>query len=128
VTAVDSGSRAAGASRRTGARHPSRTRADSPRLTAGIAALVLAAAGTFVVLDYGAAHESLPTLRERRWGILTLLLIAAAGWIFTAVFAALRIRHVRRIARRCRLEHLANAWTPTVSQAPDSSPPPTGAV
>jgi hypothetical protein len=95
---------------------------------AGIAALVSAAPIVFVVLDTGAARESIVALQERRWGILALPLIAAASWIFALVFVAMRIRHVRRIARRCRLEGLANAWMTTVSQAPDTSPRRTGAA
>lgn len=99
-----------------------RTRARDPRSRACSAAVALAVPAGFGVLEDGAGRGSHLASHGWPWAVVALLLIASTTWVFALVILAVRIHHVRRIARRCRLENLATAWIGAPSQ-PTNTPP-----
>lgn len=102
------------------ARSP-RIRAGLTRVLAGVAVLAVTAALVFVAQNTGSSRASFPPLHDRHAVMITLLVIAAAGWEFILTLAAVRVVQTHRIMRRHLLEKLATTLSTTGPEIPGSS-------
>jgi uncharacterized integral membrane protein len=98
-----------------------RIRAGFARVLVGVTVLAVAAVLVFVAQNTGSSHASFPPVHDRRPVMVTLLVIAAAGWEFTVTLVAVRVVQTRQIMRRHRLEKLATTWPAASPDIPGSS-------